>query len=48
MKTKINDVLKEKGSKVYTVAPDSTVYDAISMMAENKIGAVLFCRDIFM
>jgi CBS domain-containing protein len=41
MKTKIKDVLKEKGSKVISISPYSTVYDAISLMAANKIGAVM-------
>lgn len=37
----VRDVLKKKGSEVYTVGPDTTVYDALKLMAEKNIGAVL-------
>jgi CBS domain-containing protein len=40
MKT-VRDVLKQKGSKIWSVAPDLTVYDALQLMADKNIGALL-------
>jgi CBS domain-containing protein len=37
----IGSILKMKGQQIWSVAPDSTVYDAIALMAEKGIGAVL-------
>lgn len=37
----VRDMLKIKGSEVWSVAPDTTVYDALKLMAEKNIGAVL-------
>lgn len=41
----VKEVLKEKGSEVYSIAPDSSVYDAIAMMAEKEVGALLVLKD---
>ena len=35
------DVLGEKGSEMISVTPESTIYDALSRMAERNIGAIL-------
>ncbi len=40
MKT-VSDILKMKGSKVITVDSDAIVLNALVLMAENNIGAVL-------
>ncbi len=40
MKT-VRDLLKQKGREVWSVAPDSTVYDALQLMADRNIGALL-------
>ena len=40
MKT-VRDLLKQKGREVWSVAPDSTVYDALQLMADKNIGALL-------
>ena len=40
MKT-VRDVLKQKGRDVWSIAPDATVYDALKLMADKNIGAVL-------
>jgi CBS domain-containing protein len=40
MKT-VRDLLKQKGSTVWSVAPDCTVYAALQLMAEKNIGALL-------
>ncbi len=40
MKT-VGDILRNKGSHVWSVAPDTTVYDTLKLMAEKEIGAVV-------
>ena len=37
----ISEILTHKGSQAWCISPDATVYDAISMMAEKNIGALL-------
>ena len=34
-------ILKHKGSQVYSITPEVTVYEALEMMAENNIGALV-------
>lgn len=43
-KTTVEDVLKEKGYLVISIAPEDTVYNAIKMMADKKIGALLVSK----
>jgi CBS domain-containing protein len=38
--TTIGSILNRKGSTVWSVSPDSTVFEAISLMAEKNIGAL--------
>jgi CBS domain-containing protein len=38
---KISDVLKRKGHEVWSVSPGAWVYDAIAMMADKRVGALL-------
>jgi CBS domain-containing protein len=38
---KIREILTMKGNQIYSVSPDSTVYDALKLMADKNIGAVL-------
>jgi CBS domain-containing protein len=40
MKT-VRDVLGHKGRKIWSVSPNNTVYEALQLMAEKEIGAVL-------
>jgi len=40
MKT-VRDILRVKGHEVYCVAPDATVYEAVQLMAEKEIGALM-------
>jgi CBS domain-containing protein len=40
MKT-VRDILRTKGSQVYTISPDATVYEALNRMAEHNVGAML-------
>ena len=35
------DILREKGEQLYSISPDATVYDALKMMADKDIGAVM-------
>ena len=37
----IREILDKKGREVYSVIPDSTVYEALTLMAEKNVGAVL-------
>lgn len=39
--TIVSQILQSKGNKVWSVAPDDTVYSALALMAEKDIGAVL-------
>ncbi len=38
---KIEEILQEKGRKVFSVRPTATMREALKLMATNKIGAVL-------
>ncbi len=41
MQRTLTGILSSKGSNVWTVAPDDTVYDALETMAEHNIGALV-------
>ncbi len=38
---RVSAILKQKGDRIWSVGPDSTVYDALSIMAGKEIGALL-------
>lgn len=40
MKT-VKDILSHKGNELYTIAPDASVYDALVLMAQKDIGALV-------
>ncbi len=40
MKT-VSEILEKKGSTILSVSPDSTVYEALQLMAEKEVGALL-------
>ncbi len=40
MKT-VKQILKDKGSSVLAIQPDATVFDALKLMAEKNVGALL-------
>ena len=42
---RISDVLRVKGARVVTVAPDTTVQVLLTVLAEHRIGAVVVSRD---
>jgi CBS domain-containing protein len=37
----ISEILTQKGTQVWTVSPDTMVFDAIQLMADKNIGALL-------
>jgi len=37
----VKDILAEKGTKVWTISPDAKVLDALKIMADRGIGALL-------
>ena len=37
----VRDMIRKKGYDVFTVAPDATVFEALNLMAEHNIGALL-------
>jgi len=39
------DILKEKNAEMVCIAPDHSVFDAVSLMVTRKIGAVLVKED---
>ncbi len=42
---KVADILKNKGVDIYAVLPDSSVYDALKLMGEKNIGALMVIED---
>ncbi|TCL97039.1 CBS domain protein [Rhizobium sp. PP-WC-2G-219] len=41
----VKRILDEKGRKVVTIAPDMAVRDAVALLAENRIGAIVVLDD---
>ena len=41
----IREILGHKGPATWTISPDSTVFDAIQLMADKNIGALLVTKD---
>src|SRR5210317_27340 len=41
----VEQLLQSKGSKVYSIGPDATVYDALKVFSEAKIGALPVLED---
>ncbi len=37
----VRDMIRKKGSEVYAISPDSTVYEALEAMAKHNTGALL-------
>jgi CBS domain-containing protein len=37
----VSDIVKKKGNHVWSVTPNTTVFDTLKLMAEREIGAVL-------
>jgi CBS domain-containing protein len=43
--TTVQNILESKGAAVWTVEPDTLVFDALTLMAEKNIGALLVTKD---
>ena len=41
----VNSILGSKGRQVWSVSPDTSVFDALAMMADHEIGALLVISD---
>ncbi len=37
----VKDVLNEKGHEIWSIGPDASVFEAIEMMAQKEVGALL-------
>jgi CBS domain-containing protein len=44
-KMTVNQILSAKGNVVYSIVSSITVYEALKVMGEKKIGAVLVIED---
>jgi CBS domain-containing protein len=42
---KVADILKTKGSKVFSILPGNSVYEALQIMGEKNIGALMVIED---
>ncbi|MCP5095805.1 MAG: CBS domain-containing protein [Chloroflexi bacterium] len=42
---RVNDVLRVKGNDVWSIRSDATVYEALRMMAEKGVGALMVIDD---
>jgi len=42
---RVKDLLEIKGYNVHSVSPDATIYDALKLMSEKEIGAVVVVED---
>jgi CBS domain-containing protein len=45
MKT-VHQMLQAKGYDIWSIAPDATVYDALTLMAERNVGALPVVREL--
>jgi len=41
----VYDVLNDKGSETWTVAPDTSVFEALEIMADKNVGALVVVHD---
>src|SRR5262249_22069207 len=41
----ISDLLRDKGRDVWSLTPDTSVYDAIDQMAQKEVGALLVIKE---
>ena len=37
----VREILLKKGNKIWSISPDSTIYDALKIMSDKQIGALL-------
>ncbi len=41
----VKHLLKKKGNTIFSVSPDDTMYDALKLMADKGIGALIVLKD---
>ena len=41
----VREILESKGSEVWTVSPDNTVFDAVKLLSDKEVGALLVMED---
>ena len=41
----VKQLLEEKGTRVWSIGPDATVYEALALMAEKGVGALMVLDD---
>ena len=41
----VSGILARKGDRVFSIGPDRTVFDALKLMAEKNIGALMVVKD---
>jgi len=41
----IEAILAQKGTDIFSVSPDATVYDAVALMADKNVGALLVIQE---
>jgi CBS domain-containing protein len=41
----VKHLLQKKGSVVHSVSPDSSVYDALEVLEDKNVGALVVCED---
>lgn len=42
---KVSEIISSKGGEVWSVSPENTVYEALELMAEKSVGAVMVMLD---
>ena len=42
---KVRNILQKKSNTVFSIVPDSTVFDALDLMVEKNVGALLVLED---
>ena len=42
---KVREIIEKKGNEIWSVTPETTVFDALKLMADKGIGAVLVIQD---
>ncbi len=41
----VREILEKKGNEIYSISPEATMFDALKLMAEKDIGALLVIKD---
>jgi CBS domain-containing protein len=42
---RVCEILRRKGSDIYSIGPEDTVYDAIALMADKEVGALMVMQN---